>query len=1115
MLAGFISWSNAARGAVRPASTGASSTPTTEATSARRSAFAKLPPLAESVVQHIRVDDQFVSASAKVHWDALQDQMLPVLSEPAVLTRIVYPTNALTLIQMGSHSQHQYVLRALQDGAFDIQLHYQLHTTTKDGGGGFALPTSYGLVNRVTLTLTNRDVDVESPAAVSIEPVSAGATNQTTVNLVLSPVNHAWIGWKPRSRDVKREKPVFYAEIVQLYVPAAGVIEGAHQVHIRPAQGELSELALDVPVGATITDVVEPVKQAPSDSAKTARAAGSSTSLVSTWRFDPDTRKLRVSLTPAQSKPFSILIRSQMATGPLPFEQSVGLVSVNGAAGQIGLLGVATGPEVQLDEVRADAFSSINLEDFPTALVETLQSSFPGLTLRRAYRSSDVHASALLKASPVEPDVRVETQETLSLGEDRTVLADTLNVAITRAGIFRLSFVLPAGLDVESISGQALSHWTDLKTPDGRVITLHLRGKTLGQQQFSISLVGPGVKPIKSWTVPRLVLREASKQRGQLLVVPEQGMRLQVSTRDGVTQVDPKSVGFQQKGVLAFRLLHGQWKLVLDIEQVAPWVQVTSLQHATVNEAQVKVTANLQYEIENTGLKTLHVLIPTNADSVRFRGEQIADFLPVAGAITNELQTWDIKLHRRIIGPYLLQVTYQTLIPEKASTTLLDGVQAVGVNLQRGFVTVQSDGRLQLRADKLPAALQPADWQSIPRALRQDMPAAPANFTYRLVESNFQLALQIERHEATKLLPARVNHITLTSVISDAGVMLTHVQIEMIPGDKRLLHLTLPSNAHFWFAFVNQNGVWPWQEKEQILIPLEQQSKTTQAITVELFYSSRPGTANPHSLNLDLLGPQFDLPLENITWKVYLSEKWDLAEWSGSLQLQGEQVQVQPVSVNIERYLQKEATLQREKTKEAEQMLEKGNDDLQRGEPQQARRAYQAAYGLSQGDSAFNEDARVQLHNLKLQQALLGLNVRQAAVGGETSALAGKLRDLRSRKGAAYTQDEAKQIIEQNSAEENAVFMRLAERLIQQQDAAVAQPIAIRASIPEQGRLLTFTRLVQVNTWADLNIQLRATAAQAASSATRILVLLAVFAVLITLALIARALFGRPNRASM
>ena len=114
----------------------------------------------------------------------------------------------------------------------------------------------------------------------------------------------------------------------------------------------------------------------------------------------------------------------------------------------------------------------------------------------------------------------------------------------------------------------------------------------------------------------KLCFREASKQPGTLLVVPEQGMRLQAATLDGVTQLDPQKSGVRQKGVLVFSILETPWKLALDIEQVDPWIQVTSLQHATVNEAQMKVAANLQYQIENTGLKAFHVLIPTNAEGV-------------------------------------------------------------------------------------------------------------------------------------------------------------------------------------------------------------------------------------------------------------------------------------------------------------------------------------------------------------------------------------------------------------------------------------------------------------------------------------------------------------------
>ena len=804
-------------------------------------------------------------------------------------------------------SQIAQQLVAQSGGAFDIEVHYQLPIATLNGDPSFTLPVPSGLVNRATVSLVNLDVDVFSPQAVSLQR-SSTASN-TVVNLVLTP-GSASIGWKPRSRNVKNEKSVFYAELSQLYVPAAGVVEGVHQVSIRPAQGELNELVFNVPAGATITDVTDGLA---ADSNRQP-ANGSQPSLVSLWRFDPDTRKLRVTLNPAQSKPFNLVIRSQVATGPLPFSQRVGLLSVDGAAGQIGLLGVATGNDVQLDDVGAEQFATINLEDFPGVVLQPVANQFPDLTVRRTFRYADSQATALLKASAVEPDIRVETQDTLSLGEDRTVLATTADVNITRAGVFKLSFPLPAGFDVESISGSALSHWTELKADAGRIITLNLTGKTKGQTQFVISLSGPGVKTATHWPVPQVTFREAAKQRGTLLVVPEQGMRLEADAREGVTQLDPQKSGIKQKGVLAFRVLESPWNLALDIAQVDPWIQVTSLQHATVNEAQVKVAANLQYQIENTGLKSFRVYVATNAEGVTFAGDQLADYLAVDGVITNGLQAWDVKLHRRVIGAYLLQVNYQIPNPNQSGAMILRGVLAGEVNLQRGFATVEAAGRLQLRVDDLPASLQPTEWQGIPRALQKDMSTATANFAYRLVEPDFQLPLKLERHDAAKLLPAHVNNITFPSVISDAGVMLTQAHLEMLPGDKRLLSVTLPPGARFWFAFVNDSGVWPWREGDQILIPLEQQSRGDKPVTVEIYLQlpRRPG-GTARSLDLALLAPKFDLPLENITWRVSLSDKWQVKHWAGTLQLQQQQV-VPAQTVDAQAYLQNESSLQRSAT---------------------------------------------------------------------------------------------------------------------------------------------------------------------------------------------------------
>lgn len=995
-----------------------------------------------------------------------------------MLTHLAIP-RSLRLVQNGDGKTQDLLADA--SGTFDVEVDYQLQVIKGTAESDFTLPVRSGLVNRLNLTVSNADVDVLSPSqAVSLERQSVGSN--TVAKLVLSPGDDVRVAWKPRSRDVKHEKPVFYAEVSQLYAPAAGVIEGVHYVSIRPAQGELSELVLDVPRGMTITDVMAPGQ---SNAAK-------QSSLVSLWRFDPEARKLRVTLNPVQSHPFALLVRSQIATGPLPLEQSVGLISVDNAAGQIGLCGVATGSEVQLDSVSADGFSPINLEDFSGDILSALQTQIPGLTLRRAFRYSNVGTVALVKASPVEPDVRVETQSTLSLGEDRTVLAVNANVNITRAGIFRLSFVMPNGFDVESINGSALSHWTESKSDDGRIITLHFPGKTDGQQQFAISLAGPGVSATNAWSVPQVILREASKQLGTLLVVPEQGMRLQVATRDGVTELDPQKAGIPQKGVLAFRVLQTPVNLSLDIAQVEPWVQVTSLQHATVTEAQIKVAANLQYQIENTGLKSFRVAIPSDAEGVNFNGEQVAGFSAMADTATNGLQRWEVKLHRRVIGQYLLEVNYQVPIAGQARETMVRGVEASDVNLQRGFVTVQSDPRLQVTVDSPPDALQPAEWQSIPRALQQGLQATAANFAYRLVEPSFQLPLKLERHEAARLLEAHVNNVTFDSTISEDGVMLTQARLEILPGDKRLLKLTLPAGANYWFAFVNDNGVWPWKtgNANGYLIPLEQQSRADKPVSVEVFYSSRVGSAGSRALDLELLAPKFDLPLENITWRVSLNDKWQVKHWNGSLQLEQNELVAQAATIDLPTYLEKENTLRQERTREAEDFLNAGNNALEQGDPQQARRAFQAAYGLSSHDAAFNEDARVQLHNVKLQQALVGLNVRQAASSGDPSALSGKLRDLSDGKNMNYTQQDAKDIIDRNSADDNAAYMRLAERLIQQQDAAVSSASALRASIPEQGRVLTFKRAVVVDKEADLRIGLEAVSAKIASGGTRIAILL-------------------------
>jgi hypothetical protein len=217
------------------------------------------------------------------------------------------------------------------------------------------------------------------------------------------------------------------------------------------------------------------------------------------------------------------------------------------------------------------------------------------------------------------------------------------------------------------------------------------------------------------------------------------------------------------------------------------------------------------------------------------------------------------------------------------------------------------------------------------RVMRENLGSASIAFALRVVEPTFELPLQIVRHDAAKLLPARVNNVTLTSV-SRNGAMLTHAQLEIVPGDKRLLSLSLPANANFWFAFVNRNGVWPWREQSRILIPLEQQSRGSQPIPVEIFYTSPAGAPGLKALDLQLLAPKFDLPLENITWRVSLADKWDVKRWTGAFQFQGNSA-AQVAAGDVRVYLENEQAAQAQRSKEAEQMLAFANNACREATP--------------------------------------------------------------------------------------------------------------------------------------------------------------------------------------
>ncbi len=986
--------------------------------------FESLATPADSVRQTVKLLEGRLESSGVMVVSGRAGDRFDLLAGPAVLTDCKPPEGVrLAHRKAGELTVVQVVLD--RAGTFSVPFSYGFALKTEDSQ--FLLPTGRAAADSVRVECAKPDLIFAGDSAVSVLPESPGGSSAAT--LVYSPNACRTLRWTPKTRDARAEKLVFYAEVANLFSPAPGVLEGRHSVRIRPAQGVVKELVVEIPRGLTVSGV-----------------AGDA---VGTWRYDPESALLHVAAESARGTPFEFSVGTQAATGALPAEVKLAPLVVRGAAGRVGLVGLASGDDVRFEAVTPEGLSPVNTDDFPVSP----ELAGGKTVVRRAFRHGDGAASVSVRLAAVEAEVRVKSQQTVSVGEDRVTLNAVVTADILRAGLFKLSFVAPEGFDVESVGGPALSHWTEMREGAKRVIVMHLRGRTLGEQKFAIALSGPGTAGKSRWSPPRLALTEASRTDGELLVVPEEGLRLHPAERSGVTQVNPGvSAG---KGALAFRLLQSGYALAFDVENAAPWIKCDWLQDMTVLDGRVRGAVRFDYTIESAAVRALRVRLPDDAEGVRFTGALVADAAPVAGS----QGIWEVKLRRRVIGKVVFDASFRRAGVEPGKAALMKAAGPVDAGIRRGWISLRTGGRLSLRPGAMPEALRSAEWASVPAALRQGMDEAAS--TLRVVEPEFALPVDVATHDPAKLLPVRVKSAEVRSTLAADGRSLSACRLELSLSDKRSLRFTLPEGAALWQVFVNNRAVAPSLDGKSLIIPVEPNPAADAPATVELVYDGAAGSA--------LKVPAFEqLPLENVIWRVSLPDGMRPAGWSGSLVRRedmesGPEAQPLVRGYDAEAYGRANVARQAAAKKDADELIKLGNKYRAEGNQVQAKNALSLAQSLSKSDAALNEDARVQYGNLRAEQIEFGLNRRRAQVAQDYGSFsptqqAPQAAEVLANKSVNFTAEEAERLRAFNADGDTGALRRLAERLAGLQQAGAVSPEGIRTLLPEKSTELVFTK---------------------------------------------------------
>ncbi|MDH3346277.1 MAG: hypothetical protein OEL75_03745, partial [Kiritimatiellaceae bacterium] len=721
-------------------------------------------------------------------------------------------------------------------------------------------------------------------------------------------------------------------------------------------------------------------------------------------------------------------------------------------------------------------------------------------TIKRAFRYNRMPFSATVTADQVLSELRLTEETTLDLAIEQTRLTSRLNITVNKAGIFALRISIPDGFDVDSLSGEGISHWDEMGT-DKKEVVVNFTRQITGTILLNLGLSRSGQDLAAEFTVPRIRMDSVLKHTGTFVITAERGIRITPAARNGVSEISPRELGVRQEGSLAYRLLRPDWSIQLQSEVMAPKLNVEVLQRAALSEGLLKVCNYVQYEIEHAGVKTFRVQAPQPDVALVVSGRNISRVRKI-----DEAQgIWEVELHGKVDTRYGMEVAYQLPLAHDQSELTLQSLKTLGTESQKGFVAVFSSGRLQVTPASVPDTLRTEDARSIPRSFGAG-DLSDAVLCYRATERDYIMTLNVVRHNAADVLPAQVQSVRIDSVITQEDHSLNKMTMTLDPGSLRFLEMTLPDASKIWSVFVNETAVRPLVESGRYLIPIEPGADLS--ASVEVIYAQagdKTLLGNKHSF----AGPQFKLPLTDIRWTFYAPDAYRYSRFDGTLEYQKppSSWMVSKKRFSEREYYEYNVSNSQRFGANAKENIVKGNQLMQSGDQRNARKAFQKAISYSQGQQALNEDARVQFRNLVRQQGVVGLANRRNQLKQSLNQVD---EDVQMPTGnEQWSGADVRKIEAQLGEKESSSLSELAETMLDQQQAASVEVHPIRVVMAQQGTEIKFERALQLQSDAEMRVEFHS--AKATGSRQIQIVMITVAAGMILL--FSRVLLGRKERA--
>jgi prepilin-type processing-associated H-X9-DG protein len=369
-----------------------------------------------------------------------------------------------------------------------------------------------------------------------------------------------------------------------------------------------------------------------------------------------------------------------------------------------------------------------------------------------------------------------------------------------------------------------------------------------------------------------------AKETTQIGAVGAPGIQLKTAS-EGLVGAREVPIGILSNRIdetLAYSAEQAGWKLVLAAERMAPRITADVFNLIAIGDGLLGGSATIRFAIINQGVQEFRIKVPPLWKNVEFTGPNIR---------RKELQgdTWIIGLQEKAWGGYTLVVTYDNQFDPHKATLPIGGIHPEGVEREAGSIAVTTAANLQL-------ATQPAG-DNIRRVDEVELAAndralitRPVWMAYKYQGTAYGLMVDVTRSEELSVLDAVADRTQLTTVLTDAGQMLTQASFMVKNNDRQFQTFTLPKGADFWACYVGAEPVKPERNGDALLVPLPRRANRDEAFAVDIVYAQKIGSLKsilPRRVALS--APETDMQTTYAEWELYVPQTHRLSGFGGNM----------------------------------------------------------------------------------------------------------------------------------------------------------------------------------------------------------------------------------------